>query len=73
MSTFFECLLMLLFFGFISIQALKYFSHKRQIRLESEIENDLNEEFPVSEDGEDFLAWAEELQLEHDIVQRKNQ
>jgi len=64
---------MLLFFGFISIQACKYFSHKRQIRLESEIENDLNEEFPVSEDGEDFLAWAEELQLDHDIVQRKNQ
>ena len=73
MSTLFECLSMLLFFAFVSIRVWKYFSHKRQIRLESEIENDLNEEFPVSEDGEDFLAWAEELQLEHDIVQRKNQ
>ena len=72
MSTLFECILILLFFAFISIKALKYFSHNRQIRLESEIENDLNEEFPASEDGEDFLTWAEELQLEHDIAQRKN-
>ncbi len=41
-------------------------------RLESEVENDLAEEFPLFQDNqkpdsEEFIEWLEELQLEQEI------
>lgn len=50
----------------------KFLRSRVAIRLESEIENDLSEEFftdgpPGKAESDEFISWVEELQLECEI------
>lgn len=70
METVVECLLLSIVFVLIVRKIKTFLTFKKQERLDREIENDLVEEFSGSSHSDEFLNWAEELQLEHDITQR---
>lgn len=70
MSTVIECSLILFFFGLIVLGLKKIISQKKRESLTREIENDIHEEFPSYKDSEEFLSWAEDLQMEDDIARR---
>ncbi|HAF59348.1 MAG TPA: hypothetical protein DCL00_07145 [Opitutae bacterium] len=70
MTTVFGSLFILVIFSFLALKIKKTFAQKKKECLDKEITNDLIEEFSDPCHSEEFLNWAEELQMEHDISQK---
>lgn len=72
MWTILSTLIMVALGVFIVWVLQKFLRNRASIRLDSEIENDLSEEFftdgPSGKaDSDEFVSWVEELQLEREI------
>lgn len=70
MKTIIQCFLLIVFFFFVVQKLRTFLSSKKQDRLDREIDNDLQEEFTLAQNPEEFLNWVEEIQFDHDVSQK---
>ena len=72
MITVLVCFLLALAF-FLVVKSLRnYYIQKNYTKLDLEISHDLDEEFDIDSNPNEFLNWLEEIQFEDDMTLKKN-
>jgi cell division protein FtsL len=72
MITVLVCFLLALAF-FLVVKSLRnYCIQKNYTKLDLEISHDLDEEFDIDSNPNEFLNWLEEIQFEDDMTLKKN-
>ena len=66
------CFLLILAFSLVVKCLRNYCIQKNYTKLDLEISHDLDEEFDLDSNPNEFLNWLEEIQFEDDMTLKKN-